>query len=97
MDEHELYIQIVALDVIYNFVVEKFVLYLKLFRVPNCSPWCFDVDMAYTKVIILNKIYNIIVDIFDLKLFKVLNICFMFLCFEIQNLEFLNHLEYSHD
>jgi hypothetical protein len=51
-----------------------------------------DVDMVYKKVAIINMVYNFVGDIFYVNSFRVLNICFIFLDFEIQNLEFLNQV-----
>jgi len=55
-----------------------------------------DVDILYTKVVILNTIYKFIVEMSFFKLFRVPNICLKFLDFEIENLEVPNHLEYLH-
>jgi hypothetical protein len=49
------------------------------------------------KVMVLNTIYRFIVEFFYLKLFRVPNMCYEFIDFEIQNLEFLNDLEYSYN
>ena len=46
--------------------------------------------MVYMKVIILNTIYNFVVDFFYFKPFRVPNMRSNFIYFEIQNLEFLN-------
>jgi len=72
--EDKLHIKIVALDEIYNFVV---VFELKLFRIPKyyCKGIDFEiwnlklsnnseVDMVYTTVIVLNRIYNFVVESF---------------------------------
>jgi hypothetical protein len=75
-DEDKLYIKIIALGEIYNFVVEKFsnwnclgsqnivvsaqILNFKILSYQTTS----DVDMVYTKVIVLNKIYNFVVEKF---------------------------------
>jgi len=54
--------------------------------------------MVYTKVVVLNTIYNFVVEnFFNLKSFRVTNMCFKFIDFEIQNLEFINDLECSHN
>ena len=52
--------------------------------------------MVYTKIAVLDTIYNFIVEIFYLKSFRAPNICSKFIDFEIQNLEFLIDLECSH-
>jgi hypothetical protein len=53
--------------------------------------------MIYIKVVFLNTVYNFTVGFFYLKSFRVLNMCFKFIDFEIQNLLFLNDLEYSYN
>ena len=76
LDEDKLYIKIVALDVIYNFVVQKFInwnclgskniilsLQILKFKIYNYKTIS-DVDMVYTKVIVLDRIYNFVVEKF---------------------------------
>jgi hypothetical protein len=53
--------------------------------------------MVHTKVIVLNIVYNFVVEKFlNLKLFKVPNLCSKFIDFKFSNLEFLNDVECSH-
>ena len=55
-----------------------------------------NVDMVYKKFLVLNTIYNFVVEnFFNLKSFRVTNMCFKFIDFEIQNLEFINDFECS--
>jgi hypothetical protein len=49
--------------------------------------------MAYSKVVVLNTVYNFVVEeFFYLKSFWVLNMCFKFIDLEIKILEFLKTL-----
>lgn len=54
--------------------------------------------MDYTKVVVLNKIYNFVSEkvLIRCHLEFQIYICFMFKDFDIQNSKFLNHLEYSY-
>jgi hypothetical protein len=62
------------------------------FEIRNTS----DVDMVYTKVVVLNKSITCSQNVFDLKSYRVLDMCLKFIDFVIQNLEFLKDLECSH-
>jgi hypothetical protein len=52
--------------------------------------------MVYIKVVVFNIIYNFVVEKFLFKFFRVPNMYFKFLHFEILILEFSNDLKYSH-
>jgi len=76
LNKDKLYIKVVAFDVIYNFIVEKFmnwnylwskniilsvqILKFKIYNYQTIS----DVDMVYMKVTVLDRIYNVVVEIF---------------------------------
>jgi hypothetical protein len=62
------------------------------FEIRNTS----DVDMVYTKVVVFNKSITCSQNVFDLKSYRVLDMCLKFIDFVIQNLEFLKDLECSH-
>jgi hypothetical protein len=100
LDKNKLYILILAFSIIYNFMIDKFFIWiLELENIIRFMEFqiffqYFRFDMIYTKVVVHKTIYNFIVEFFYLNSFR--NMCFKFIDFEIQNLEFLNNLECLH-
>jgi hypothetical protein len=74
LDEDKLYSKIVALNVIYNFVVEKFlirnclgsqkIVLISLILKFEKNQTTLDVDMIYTIVVGINTIYNFLMENF---------------------------------
>ena len=101
LDKNKLYILILAFSIIYNFMIDKFFIWIleleniiRFMEFQNFFPilqiW-YDLYQSCSSQNNL-QLYSWI--FFYLNSFK--NMCFKFIDFEIQNLEFLNNLECLH-